>query len=469
MLDIKWINLNQYEAKINLKKRGLYNEENFNKIITTYERQKILTRAIQALQGQRNQKSELVRCEKDLNIKNTIISEVKQINLDIDKINIELSEIDINLEKLLSVLPNILQLSVPEGESEKDNIVMHYFHLDNKNNIEKICDNNQELIYDSNELKHNNKTEELHAEDQNINSNFIKTHIVNTKNQPIFEHIDILEKLNCVEVEKTVAMSGPRFISMKNQGAKLERALKNFLLDYNAKNGFIEMSPPYLVQNHAAYNAGQLPKFEEDLFSVDKNYKLIPTAEVPLVNLYANTILDKLENPIRITAHTPCFRSEAGSAGRDTKGLIRLHQFHKVELVSICKPEQSNSEHEFMLKLVEGVLQKLELPYRVLLLCTKDTSHHSSKTYDIEVWFPAQQKYREISSISNCLDYQARRLKTKYKDQNFENHFVHMLNGSCLPLGRLLACIVENYINYDEDFIKIPTALVPYFGSELIK
>ncbi|MFO1129990.1 MAG: serine--tRNA ligase [Rickettsiales bacterium] len=439
MLDIKWISANQQDFINNMKKRGF--DVNLIEIINLYEAQKNLTSKLQLLQNSRNTNSESIRVEKDIEIKNKTIALVKNINLEIDAIKEELEKVDFNLNKILVILPNILQDDVPLGESEEDNVVIKTF------NIQK-----EAILHQSQHSK-------------------IRTHIVNTNNHKILDHLEILTKFNCIETEKTVEMSGSRFVSMQKNGAKLERALKNFILDFNIKHGFTEINPPYLVQNNAAFNAGQLPKFEEDLFSTTTKHKLIPTAEVPLVNLYANKLLslNEAENPIRLTAHTPCFRSEAGSAGKDTKGLIRLHQFHKVELVSICRPEIAEKEHEFMLNTVEKLLQLLELPYQVMILCSKDTSHHSTKTYDIEVWFPSQNKYREISSISNCGNYQARRLNAKYKDEHDKNVFFHMLNGSNLPLGRTIAAIVENYMNYDENYIQIPSILIPYFGDDKIK
>ena len=238
------------------------------------------------------------------------------------------------------------------------------------------------------------------------------------------------------------------------------------MIDHHTKElGFVEVSPPYMVKEKAMYNVGLLPKFAQDSFSVSDGFRLIPTAEVCLTNMVANMILPIESLPIRMVAHTPCFRSEAGSAGRDTRGLIRMHQFSKVELVSITTPDESEKEHEYITSAAEDILKKLDLPYRIMLLCSGDTGFQSSKTYDLEVWMPAQSQYREISSCSNCKDFQSRRMKTRYKlSSNSENVFVHTLNGSALAVGRTIAAIIENYQNQDGS-IQIPECLVSYMDG----
>jgi seryl-tRNA synthetase len=228
---------------------------------------------------------------------------------------------------------------------------------------------------------------------------------------------------------------------------------------------YMELSTPFIVRESTMFGIGQLPKFAEDSFVVDNGaYRLIPTAEVTLTSMVADSIIHENELPMRFTAHTPCFRSEAGSAGRDTRGMIRLHQFSKVELVSIVKPEDSKNEHERMLAAAETILKRLEIPYRVMLLCSKDTGFCANKTYDIEAWLPGQNTYREISSCSNCHDFQARRMKARYKTQNGKNEFVHTLNGSGLPIGRTIVAIMENYQNSDGS-ISIPQVLIPYMNG----
>ncbi len=274
------------------------------------------------------------------------------------------------------------------------------------------------------------------------------------------EH-DVLAEEFGMDFETAAKISGARFVYLKGNLAKLERALGNFMLDIHTEEfGYTEINPPLLVKENALFGTGQLPKFEEDLFKADNHY-LIPTSEVPLTNLVRETIVSEDDLPMRFTALTPCFRSEAGSAGKDTRGMIRQHQFSKVELVSIVPPEYSELEHERMLTCAETILQKLVLPYRVVLLCSGDTGFSAQKTFDIEVWLPGQNKYREISSVSNCGDFQARRMNARYKTKNGDNKFVHTLNGSGLAVGRCLVAILENYQQADGSVL-IPTILQPY-------
>lgn len=338
------------------------------------------------------------------------------------------------------------------------------------------------------------------------------------------EHFDIGEALGGMDFETAAAMSGSRFVLLKGQLARLERALANFMLDlHTGEFGYAEVSPPMLVRDEALFGTGQLPKFEADLFKtewfdpesllqafaqeiagqhvneferatgqrpgntesikehyfsvlsrrmlieksegVSSTHFLIPTAEVPLTNIVREKILDADELPVRFTAHTPCFRSEAGAAGRDTRGMIRLHQFSKVELVSITRPEQSNEEHERMTGAAEEVLKRLGLPFRTMLLCTGDMGFSARKTYDIEVWLPGQNRYREISSCSNCGDFQARRMKARFRAKGEKGgQFVHTLNGSGLAVGRTLVAVLENYQETDGS-VSVPEALVPYMGG----
>jgi seryl-tRNA synthetase len=262
-------------------------------------------------------------------------------------------------------------------------------------------------------------------------------------------------------------MSGARFVLLRGQMARLERAIAMFMLDLQTgQHGYSETSPPLLVNDRALFGTNQLPKFAEDLFQTTTGHYLIPTAEVPLTNVVAGEILDGAQLPLRMTACTPCFRSEAGSAGRDTKGMIRQHQFSKVELVSITTPEASAAEHERMTACAEEVLKRLELPYRVMLLCAGDTGFGASKTYDIEVWLPGQGTYREISSCSNCQDFQARRMNARYRPAPGEKpRFVHTLNGSGLAVGRTLVAVLENGQEADGS-VTLPAALRPYVGQD---
>jgi seryl-tRNA synthetase len=279
------------------------------------------------------------------------------------------------------------------------------------------------------------------------------------------DHADVGPALG-LDFETGVAISGARFTFMRGQMARLNRALGQFMLDYQtAQRGYTECATPYLVRQESLFGTGQLPKFAEDNFQTTDGRWLIPTAEVSLTNSVREQILEESALPIRLTALTPCFRSEAGAAGRDTKGLIRQHQFEKVELVSIVRPEDSAAEHERMVESAEGVLQALQLPYRKMLLCTGDMSASARRTYDLEVWLPGQGLYREISSCSNCGDWQARRMNTRYRAaETKSNLFVHTLNGSGLAVGRTLVAVLENYQQVDGSVI-IPDALLPYMGD----
>ncbi len=276
------------------------------------------------------------------------------------------------------------------------------------------------------------------------------------------EHDIIGAKLGLMDFESAVKMSGSRFVVLKGALATLERALAQFMLDIHITEfGYSETLVPLLVKDAAMFGSGQLPKFSEDSFQTTNGYRLIPTSEVSLVNLVADTIIDENKLPLRFTSYSPCFRSEAGSAGKDTRGMIRNHQFSKVELVSIVTKDEAKNEHERMTTCAEEILKRLALPYRVMQLCSKDTGFCAEKTYDLEVWLPGQNKYREISSCSNCGDFQGRRLKARYKDAKGNNHFVYTLNGSALAVGRTLVAIVENYQNEDGS-VTVPEALVSY-------
>lgn len=289
-----------------------------------------------------------------------------------------------------------------------------------------------------------------------------------TTNKPKL-HDELGTALKLMDFDGAAKLSGARFVVLKGALARMERALANFMLDIHTNEfGYTEHVPPFLVRDNAVYGTGQLPKFAEDLFKTTNDFWLVPTAEVPLTNLVADTILDEDElkaNPIRMTAYTPCFRSEAGAAGKDTRGMIRQHQFSKVELVSITHPDQSKAEHERMTSCAEEILKRLGLHYRTMLLCTGDMGFCSQKTYDLEVWMPGQNAFREISSCSNCGDFQARRMKARFKGKNSkETQFVHTLNGSGLAIGRTMVAIIENYQQADGS-IAIPDKLKPYMGG----
>jgi len=280
------------------------------------------------------------------------------------------------------------------------------------------------------------------------------------------EHFDLGEKLGMMDFAAGAKLSGARFTVLRGKLARLERALGQFMIDLHVdEHGFTEVMPPLLVRDEAAFGTGQLPKFSEDLFRTNTGHWLIPTAEVPLTNLVADRILDLEDLPLRMTALTPCFRSEAGAAGKDTRGMIRQHQFWKVEMVSVTGPDQSQAEHERMTECAETVLKRLGLPFRTIVLCTGDMGFSARKTYDIEVWLPGQNMYREISSVSNCGDFQARRMKARCRPRGEKNtQFVHTLNGSGVAVGRCLIAIMENFQQPDGSII-VPEALRPYMGG----
>ena len=331
----------------------------------------------------------------------------------------EAAKLDADLEAALSVIPNLPADDVPQGRDESANV----------------------------ELR--------------------KVGAPGTYDFKPLEHFELGEKLDLMDFEAAARISGSRFVVLKGALARLERALGAFMLDLQtSEHGYTEVAPPFLVRDQALYGTGQLPKFAEDLFVTSTQHWLVPTAEVPLTNLVREQILEENSLPRRYTALTPCFRSEAGAAGKDTRGMIRQHQFDKVELVSITAPEQSEAEHERMTNAAEEVLKRLGLPYRVIVLCTGDMGFSARKTYDIEVWLPGQNAYREISSCSNCGDFQARRMNARYRPAGDEKgtRFVHTLNGSGLAVGRTLIAVMENY-QTASGTIRVPDALRPYMGG----
>jgi seryl-tRNA synthetase len=282
-------------------------------------------------------------------------------------------------------------------------------------------------------------------------------------------HYELGETLGMMDFERATKMSGSRFVILRKHLARLERALANYMLDTHTQQfGYEETSPPTLVREAALYGTGQLPKFEEDQFKTTSGYYLIATSEIPLTNMVMDEVLTEDQLPLRFTAYTPCYRQEAGAAGRDTRGMIRVHQFSKVELVSITSPHQSSDEHERMISCAETILKNLDLPYRTMLLSTGDMGFSAKKTYDIEVWLPSQGAYREISSCSNCGDFQARRMNARYKDAKGQIHYVNTLNGSGLAVGRTLVAILENY-QQEDGSIAVPEVLQTFMQCEVIR
>ena len=350
-------------------------------------------------------------------------AQVAQLKTDLENIESELPQVQAALDDLLLRIPNLPHESVPVGKDETENVEVR------------------------------------------------KVGTPRTFDFDIKDHVDLGAALG-LDFEKAAELSGARFSLMKGKIARLHRALAQFMLDtHTQQHGYTECYTPYIVNDSTLLGTGQLPKFGEDLFHVTRGgdetkltQYLIPTAEVTLTNTVRDTILTEKDLPLKLTAHSPCFRSEAGSHGKDTRGLIRQHQFDKVEMVQIVQPEKSYEALEEMVGHAENILKALELPYRVITLCTGDMGFGATKTYDIEVWVPAQNTYREISSCSNCEDFQARRMKARFKDENGRNRLVHTLNGSGLAVGRTLVAVLENHQNADGS-INIPAALRPYLGG----
>ena len=405
---------------------NLLKERGFDLDIKKYESlekdRKVIQVKTQELQGQRNQFSKNIGIEKGKgNDASDLMTQVNIIAETLEELENQLVIIQTSLNQFLLNIPNIPHDSVPNGSSEKDNLVVKEF-----------------------------------GKPQNFSFE-------------IKDHVDI--GLNHgLDFELGSTLSGARFVAMKGGMAKLHRAIGQMMLDVQSQeHGYEECYTPYLVNEESLIGTGQLPKFSEDLFKISKgdddSLYLIPTGEVPLTNFVRDTIVNENDLPLKFTAHTPCFRSEAGSYGKDTRGMIRQHQFDKVEMVQISHPDSSYNILDEMVTHAENILQKLELPYRVVSLCKGDMGFGAAKTFDIEVWLPSQNTYREISSISNCEDFQARRLKARYKDAEGKNKFLHTLNGSGLAVGRTLVAILENYQKENGD-ITIPKALAPYMGDK---
>ena len=413
MLDIKLLQNEFDEVATKLRKKKV-DEKTLEKIKKISLNLKTEKKVLEELQAEQNAKSKMfgvyAKEGKDINELKAELSQNKTKVLELNNIVRDLEE---KLTKLASEIPNIPDDSVPEGKSEDDNLEL-------------------ELILTPPTFDFEPK-----------------------------EHWDLANNNQWLDFKKGVKISKSRFTVLLGEGAKLSRALVNYMIKFNEDRGFREVVVPYIVNRDTLVGTGQLPKFEDDLFKIEgEELFLIPTAEVPVTNLFNNEIIDSDELPLKMTSYTECFRKEAGSAGRDTRGMIRQHQFAKVELVSISKPEQSEEVFQEMVKCASDLLSSLGLAHRKVLLCGGDLGFSAAKTIDLEVWFPGQNKYREISSVSNTLDFQARRAKIRWKDGK-KNRLVHTLNGSSLAVGRTLIAIMENYQNEDGS-IRIPEALKAY-------
>ncbi|HEL2592991.1 TPA: serine--tRNA ligase [Streptococcus suis] len=418
MLDIKRIRTDFDGVAAKLATRGVATDTLTEIKDLDAKRREILV-TVEELKAERNTVSaEIAQAKRNKENADDKIAAMQKLSADVKNLDAELLEIDEKLNAILAVLPNTPHDSVPVGTDEEENVEVRRWGTPREFTFEPKA------------------------------------------------HWDLGEDLDILDWERGAKVTGARFLFYKNLGARLERALYNFMLDEHIVEGYQEIITPYMVNHDSMFGTGQYPKFKEDTFELaDTNFVLIPTAEVPLTNYYRNEILEEKDLPIYFTAMSPSFRSEAGSAGRDTRGLIRLHQFHKVEMVKFATPEQSYDELEKMTANAENILQKLGLPYRVLALCTGDMGFSAAKTYDLEVWIPAQNAYREISSCSNTEDFQARRAQIRYRDAaDGKVKLLHTLNGSGLAVGRTVAAILENYQNEDGS-VTIPEVLRPYMGG----
>lgn len=415
MLDIKRIRFDFEKVKNGLLKRG--STYNIEKIIEyDIDRRKLLTEVEEQKAKQNEVSKNIPKLKKEGKDVSEVLNEMKKLSDDISSKNSTLKEIEENITEVLLGIPNVPNEDVPIGETDEENI-----------EIRKYGDP-KEFSFD------------------------------------VKAHWDIGTDLDILDFERGAKIIGARFTLFKGLGAKLERAITSFMLDiHTEEHGYVEVSPPFIANRESMTGTGQLPKFSDDMFKIEgKEFYLIPTAEVPVTNIYRGEILEEEDLPIYHTAYTPCFRQEAGSAGRDTRGLIRNHQFDKVELVKFSKRENSYDELEKLTSNAEKILQLLEIPYRVVQLCSGDLGFSSAKTYDIEVWMPSYNRYVEISSCSNFEDYQGRRANIRYRSKETGKlEFVHTLNGSGLAVGRTLAAILENYQNEDGT-VTIPKVLKKY-------
>lgn len=420
MLDLKYVCENIDYVTEKLSHRS--GKSPISEVAPLAEKRVELIKKVETLKATKNAVSkEIAEIKKNKGNADSKIAEMKELGEEIKKFDDELNEIVSKLNDLMLAIPNIPDDSVPYGSDSDENVEVRRFGEPTKFVFEPKA------------------------------------------------HWDLGLDLNLFDWERAGKITGARFTVYKNWGAKLERAIMNFMLDTHAQSGYTEVFPPFMVNRDSMIGTGQLPKFEEDMYAVKgTDYYLVPTAEVPVTNLHRGEILDEKELPIKYCAYTACFRGEAGSAGRDTRGLIRQHQFNKVELVKFAHPDNSFEELEELTNCAEKILQLLNLPYRVVTLCTGDLGFGSSKTYDIEVWMPSYNRYVEISSCSNYIDFQARRANIKFRDADKKTRFVHTLNGSGLAIGRTTAAIIENFQNEDGS-VTVPEVLRKYIGTDIIK
>ena len=420
MLDIKRIRANKEEVIESLNSR--FGNYNLDKVIELDEKRREIIFEVENKKARQNEVSKQVpKLKKEGVDVSELFKEMKLLSDEIKELDVKVKDLDEEIRKELLSIPNTPNKEIPIGKSDEDNVEIRKFLEPKKFDFE------------------------------------------------VKAHWDLGVDLDILDFERAVKISGSRFSVFKGKGAKLERALINFMLDLHSEQGYDEVSVPVLINRNSMYGTGQLPKFEEDMFYVpSKDMFLAPTAEVPVTNLFSNEILEFEKVPTYYTAFTYCFRQEAGSAGRDTRGLIRNHQFDKVEMVKFVNPENSYDELEKLTNDAEEILKLLEIPYRVVCLCTGDIGFSSAKTYDIEVWMPSYGRYVEISSCSNFEDFQARRANIRFRDEDGKVKFVHTLNGSGLAVGRTFAAVLENYQREDGS-IEIPHVLRKYIGLDEIR
>ncbi len=417
MHDIRLIRDDPAAFDAALAKRGVAPQS--ASLVTLDEQRRATIAESQTAHTRRNELSKAIgqaKAQKDEAKAQALMAEVASLKEALPALEADEARLGSELQAMLAAIPNLPATDVPEGGGEDDNALVHT---------------------------------------RGTPTTFAFT---------AREH-DAIGPAIGLDFETGAAMSGARFTLVRGPAAKLQRALGQFMLDHVANAGFEQVSPPLLVRDEAVFGTGQLPKFSEDLFRTTDGRWLIPTAEVSLTNIVREQILSEAELPLRFTALTPCFRSEAGAAGRDTRGYIRQHQFDKVEMVSIVTPDMSEAEHERMTACAEGVLDALQLPFRRMLLCTGDMGFTAARTYDLEVWLPGQARYREISSVSTCTDFQARRMNARYRPEGEKGtRFVHTLNGSALAVGRTLVSVLENY-QQEDGSVAVPAVLQPYLGG----